>query len=149
MSAPKPNVTLEQRRLILESYPAIREMRGPLALLFYGRLFEMHPAARPMFRSDIAVQGVKLMDMLAAVIDNLDHLEEVAPTLRAMGQRHVGYGVRPEHYDAVKMALLWALGQALEADFYPDVKAAWGSVIDAISAIMIEGAAELPPAENP
>lgn len=142
-------MTPAQKQLVCESFPAVREMLEPLSLLFYGRLFELNPALRPMFRSDIAVQGRKLMDMLTAVIDNLDHLEDLAPAIRAMGQRHVGYGVQLEHYDAVKTALIWALGQALDTEFYPEIKTAWSSVIEAISTVMKEGAAEVPPISSP
>lgn len=133
-----------QKQLIRESFPEIREAAGPLSLLFYGRLFQLDPALRPLFHQDIALQGRKLMDMLVAVVDSMDHFQDLEPMLRAMGQRHAGYGVRPEHYETVKSALLWALGQALEAEFFPDVRAAWAAVIDAVSASMMAGAAELP-----
>jgi hemoglobin-like flavoprotein len=137
-------MTIEQRQLIRDSFPGIRAMAGPVSLLFYGRLFELDPALRPMFRQDIELQGRKLMDMLAAVVENLDHFEGLAPILRAMGQRHAGYGVRPEHYRTVAQALIWALGQALDTEFYPELKAAWLAVIEAVSLGMKEGAAELP-----
>ena len=60
-----------------------------------------------------------------------------------MGQRHAGYGVKPEHYQTVSRALIWALGQALGADFDAELKTAWLSIIDAVSAGMKDGAAEL------
>jgi hemoglobin-like flavoprotein len=137
-------MTPRQKQLIRESFTGIREMAGPVSLLFYGRLFALDAALRPMFRQDIELQGRKLMDMLTAVVDNLDHFEGLAPVLRAMGQRHAGYGVRPEHYQTVSQALIWALGQALDTEFYPELKAAWLAIIEAVSLGMKEGAAELP-----
>lgn len=136
-------VTPEHSRLICQSFPSVREVAGPLSLLFYGRLFELNPALRPMFRQDITLQGRKLMEMLTAVIDNLNNFEEFEPKLRALGQRHVAYGVLPEHYQTVQTALIWALGRALDNEFYPEVKAAWLAVIGAISTAMKDGAAEL------
>lgn len=138
-------MTPEQKQLIRESFPAIREMAGPVSLLFYGRLFALEPALRPMFRQDIELQGRKLMDMLTAVVDNLDHFEGLAPTLRALGQKHAGYGVRPEHYQTVARALMWALGQALDTQFYPELRTAWLAIIEAVSLSMKKGAAELLP----
>jgi hemoglobin-like flavoprotein len=88
------------------------------------------------------------MSMLTAVVENLDDLDQMAPALRAMGQRHTGYGVQPEHYQAVKGALLWTLGQVLDTDFYPEVKTAWTAVIDAISTAMQTGAAQIPAARS-
>jgi hemoglobin-like flavoprotein len=138
----------QQKQLIRESFPAIREAAVPLVILFYGRLFQLDPSVRPLFHQDIPVQARKLMDMLIAVVDSLDHFEELEPMLRAMGQRHAGYGVRLEHYATLKSALLWAFGRALEAEFFPDVRAAWAAVIDAVSAAMMAGAQELPPPEK-
>ena len=138
-------MTPAEIQLIRSSFPAICTMPGPLSVLFYGRLFELDPTLRPIFRQDVALQGRKLMDMLTLVIDNLDHLDSLTPALRALGQRHVGYGVRPEHYAAVSRSFLWALGQCLETEFYPDVKAAWAAVLEVISGRMKAGVAELPP----
>ena len=136
-------MTASQKRLVKESFAGIREISGPVALLFYGRLFEIDPSLRPMFRQDIELQGRKLMDMLTAVVDNIDGLEGLAPKLQALGQRHAGYGVKPEHYGTVSKALIWALAQALGPELDAEVKAAWTAVIDLVSAGMKEGAAQL------
>ena len=138
-------VTAGEIRLVRESFPAIAELSGPVAALFYGRLFELAPQVRPLFRQDIAVQGRKLMDMLTTLITNLDRFEELEPVLKAMGQRHAGYGVQPEHYETVTSALIWAFGIALEGEFTPELKSAWCAVIEAVGAVMKDGAAELLP----
>ena len=136
-------VTPEQVMLIRDSFPGISELSGPIASLFYGRLFELVPEVRPLFRQDIAVQGRKLMDMLASLVANLDHIETLRPTLKEMGQRHAGYGVKPQHYASVESALLWALGTALQSDFTPGRKGAWRTLISDVSAVMKDGASEL------
>ena len=138
-----------QIRLVRESFPEIREMAGPVSMLFYGRLFAFDETLRPMFRQDIALQGRKLMDMLTLVVDNIDRFQELRPTLQALGQRHAGYGVRPEHYAQVENALLWAFGSALDQGFYPELKAAWRSVIEAVSVVMKEGAAQIQETREP
>lgn len=138
-------MTRREKQLVRESFRSVESVAGPLALLFYGRLFEREPGLRPMFRGDIAAQGKKLMEMLSAVVANLDRTESLAPVLQAMGQRHAGYGVTDRHYDLVEEALLWALGQALEADFDAEVRGAWRAVIGQVSTAMKEGAALLPP----
>jgi hemoglobin-like flavoprotein len=97
-----------------------------------------------MFRQDIEVQGRKLMDMLTALTSNLDHFEDLIPVLKALGQRHVAYGVRPEHYELVTASLIWAFGVALEDEFDAEMKAAWLAVISTVAVVMQEGAAELP-----
>ena len=92
-------MTSEQKRLVRESYPTIREVAGPLVQRFYGRLFQIAPQVRPMFRNDIGIQARKFSDMLDVLVEGLDSLDQLRPVLRAMGLRHVAYGVVPEHYD--------------------------------------------------
>jgi hemoglobin-like flavoprotein len=137
-------MTASDRRKVRESFPEVKELAGPLSLLFYGRLFEQHPALRAMFHGDIAQQGLKLMDMLTAVVDNVDELDTLRPVLHAMGQRHVAYGAKADHYQAVEDSLLWAMGQAFGADFDAETKGAWRKVVAEVSAAMKEGAAMLP-----
>ena len=72
------------------------------------------------------------MDMLTTLITNLERFEELEPLLKAMGQRHAGYGVQPGHYETVTSALIWAFGIALEGEFTPELKSAWCAVIEAV-----------------
>ena len=136
-------MTSAEKRLVRDSLPSIAELSGPIAMLFYGRLFQMEPRLRPLFRQDIEVQGRKLMDMLTALTTNLERYDDLIPALKALGQRHAAYGVRPEDYELVTASLIWAFGAALEDEFDPEVKAAWRSVITAVGVTMREGAAEL------
>lgn len=135
-------MTPRQRRLVKDSFPIVREMGGPVSKLFYGRLFELQPETRLMFGQDIGKQGLKLIDMLAAVVANIDCLESLNPVLRELGKRHVGYGVLPHHYDTVEQALLWSLRHAMDGEFDDEHRAAWRAVIAKVSAVMKAGAAD-------
>ena len=134
-------MTPDQCRLVKQTYEPVREMAGPLALLFYGRLFELDPSARRLFHNDLALQGRKLMDTLDLLVASLDDFEAVRARLSALGRRHRGYGVRPEQYATVVTAFLWALGQALGPDFDAPTRDAWRTVLTAVSSAMQEGAA--------
>src|SRR6266852_6580396 len=101
-------MTTRHVQLIRETFPQLREVAGPLAQLFYGRLFEIAPSVRPMFRSDIRVQGRKFTDMLEALVEGLENFDRHKPALRAMGLRHIGYGVVPQHYDTLAAPFLWS-----------------------------------------
>jgi hemoglobin-like flavoprotein len=137
-------MTKREKQIVRESFRSVGDVAEPLALLFYGRLFEQEPGLRAMFRGDMAAQARKLMEMLTAVVDHLDRTEVLTPVLQAMGQRHVGYGVTARHYDVVEQALLWALGQALEESFDAETRGAWRAVIGQVSTAMKEGARMLP-----
>lgn len=132
-------MTRHQARLVRESFEIVREVAQPMTVLFYGRLFDLDPNLRPLFNIDIREQSRKLVAMLALIVDSLETLDKLRPQLQELGRRHVDYGVRPEHYATLSSALLWALGQALDTEFSPDVRAAWTEVIETISATMLEG----------
>lgn len=120
-----------------------------MSLLFYGRLFELDPAIRTMFHGDIDRQGLKLMQTLGVVVDKLAKFEELTPTLRILGQRHKAYGVKTEHYDLVGQAMIWAVGQTLCVGPASEVLQAWRVLLSEVSALMLEGAAEVPDGASP
>jgi hemoglobin-like flavoprotein len=130
-----------QEQLVRESFEVIHEMPQAIAMLFYGRLFDLDPALRAMFKTDMQKQSKKLMDTLRASVESLHRFDEMRPVLRELGRKHaVEHGVRPEHYQVVIEALLWAFGQAMQPHFYPETKAAWKTVLEDISREMLAGA---------
>ena len=136
-------MTRREKQLVRDSFEAIREDAGALSLLFYGRLFELEPRARAMFHGNIERQGLKLMQMIEAVVSGLDRFDDLQPTLFALGQRHVAYGVQNAHYELVTEALVWSLRQALALPTSSEVLKAWQSMLGQVSAAMIAGAAEI------
>ena len=133
-------MTLEQRRLVRQSFDSLREQAEPLALLFYGRLFELDNSARRLFHNDLALQARKIMETLATVADSLDRFESIRPRLADLGRQHAGYGVRPDQYQTVSAALIWAIGQALGPDFDPPTRDAWRRVLADVCDAMKEAA---------
>lgn len=134
-------MTQRQQQLVRDSFEAVAPLAGPLAKLFYGRLFAVNPSLRGMFRGDIGEQGKKLVAMLDSCISCADRLDQVAPKLRQLGHDHVAYGAKPEHYPQVAAALLWSLGQALEQQFDSETREAWATLLNVISDQMLAGAA--------
>ena len=112
------------------------------AELFYGKLFELDPALKPLFTGDIKEQGIKLMKMIAIAVNGLRDLGALVPAVQNLGVRHIAYGVKDSHYDTVGEALLWTLGQGLGDDFTDDVKAAWTEVYLTLASVMKDAAAK-------
>jgi hemoglobin-like flavoprotein len=132
-------MTATQRRLVRDSFELLRQDARPFTLLFYGKLFEVDPSARRLFHNDIALQGRKLVDMLAAVVESLDDFQPMRSTLAELGRTHAEYGVRPEQYKILTSALLWSMGQVLETDFDAATRDAWELALSAICAAMQSG----------
>jgi hemoglobin-like flavoprotein len=135
-------MTPDQIALVRQSFAKVLPIKDAAAALFYDRLFTIDPSTRPMFRGDMKAQGAKLMAAIGAVVRSLDRIDTMLPTIRDLARRHVGYGVRDEHYATVGAALLWTLEQGLSADFTPQVRDAWATAYGMLSTAMIEAASE-------
>lgn len=118
-------MTPQQIAIVQRTFKYINPMAETVAHLFYLRLFEVVPSLKPLFSNNIEMQASKFIQMLHFVIDGLDMSEAIMPEIRALGKRHLEYGVKDEHYDTVGDILLWALGRGLEEDFTPEVEEAW------------------------
>jgi len=137
-------MTPESKALVQESWTLVEPIADTAAALFYGRLFELDPSLRPMFRGDMKEQGKKLMQMITVVVRGLNGLDDLVPAIESLGRRHTGYGVRDSHYGTVAAALLWTLEQGLGAAFTPAVKAAWVEAYTLLATVMKRAAAGEP-----
>ncbi|MBA4791039.1 MAG: hemin receptor [Rhizobiales bacterium] len=135
-----------QVELIQSSFAKVAPISEAAAGLFYGRLFEIAPEVKPLFKGDMSEQGRKLMATLAVVVKGLSNLDAVVPAAQVLAKRHVAYGVTEAHYAPVGAALLWTLEQGLGDAFTPEVKAAWAEAYGLLASVMIAAAAETVPA---
>lgn len=124
------------------SWEKVKPISDQAAQLFYGRLFEVYPEVKPMFKGDMQAQGRKLMAMINTAVNALNNLDAVVQPVKDMGARHAGYGVSEGDYDKVADALLWTLEKGLGDDFTPEVKGAWVEVYTVLANTMKAGAAE-------
>jgi hemoglobin-like flavoprotein len=129
-------MTPEKIDLVQSSFKKVAPIAGTAADLFYDRLFEIAPEVRSLFSQDMKDQKSKLMAMLGTAVANLHKLETILPAVKALGERHKGYGVTAAHYAPVGAALLWTLEKGLGDDFTPEVKAAWTETYTALAGVM-------------
>jgi hemoglobin-like flavoprotein len=142
-------MTLKQIQLIKETFRVVAPSADAVAATFYARLFELDPSLRAMFPSSLEEQGRKLMQVLGAAVGMLDRPETLIPVLESLGRRHVGYGVRDEHYDTVGAALLWTLGQGLGPAFITEACDAWAALYQLVATTMQNAARTEPPRLEP
>ena len=89
--------------LVQSTWAPIALQPDVAAEAFYSRLFEVAPGVRPLFPEDMKAQGRKLIQMIGVAVNNADDVESLIPALRALGERHVGYGAVAEHYPVVNL----------------------------------------------
>jgi hemoglobin-like flavoprotein len=129
-------MTRDQVHLVKSTWQQVLPIQAAAADLFYGRLFEIAPEVRPLFKRDIHAQGAMLMSTLNTVVRSLHDLNAVLPVARELAQRHVGYGVLPRHYDSVGTALMWTLEQGLGAALTPAAREAWQQAYGTLAGAM-------------
>lgn len=132
-------MTPRQVHLVRTSFAELSRHQHVAALVFYQKLFELDPALRPLFKNDIEEQSRKLMAMLGSLIAMLEGQAGLEEELRAMGERHAGYGVRDEHYATVGAALLGMLDATLDRNFTPEMRGAWLALYGAVETFMKAG----------
>jgi len=135
-------MTPEQLVLVKESWAMVVPIRDQAAELFYGKLFELDPALKPMFKGNMQEQGRKLTAMINTAVNGLDKLDVIVPAVQDLGRRHVAYGVEDKHYDTVGTALIWTLEKGLGSVFTPACKEAWVTVYGVLAGTMESAAAE-------
>jgi hemoglobin-like flavoprotein len=131
----------QEKALVKETWRKLTPMADTAAHLFYERLFEIDETTRPLFNTtNLAEQRQKLLQALVVVVQGLDHLEVLVPTLAGLGRRHVQYGVTDGHYESAGAALLWTLEQELGSEWTSEAKAAWSSAYLLLTGVMRGGA---------
>lgn len=130
----------DQINLVQTSFAKVVPISETAAELFYGRLFEIAPEVRPLFKGDMKDQGKKLMATLNVAVQSLTDLPKLAPVLEKLAIGHVPYGVKAEHYDKVGAALLWTLEQGLGESWTPETAEAWTETYKIVASTMINAA---------
>jgi len=134
-------VSVGQKDRVQESFTLVEPIAETAAELFYGRLFEIAPNLRDLFKGDMVEQQKKLMAVLKVAVTGLDNPDRLVPIVQTLGRRHRDYGVEDQDYDTVAAALLWTLEQGLGEQFTPEVEEAWVAVYTLLATIMKDAAA--------
>jgi hemoglobin-like flavoprotein len=130
-------MTPQQVNLIQDSFAKVAPISEQAAALFYGRLFEIAPEAKPLFKGDMTEQGRKLMKTLTVVVNGLGNLQTILPAASTLAKNHVAYGLKPSHYTPVGEALLWTLQQGLGSDWTLELEGAWSVAYTTLANFMI------------
>lgn len=120
-----------------------------MGLILFKKLFTDNPELIQYFpfKDEVDIyEGQRFKDHALRVIKQvgiavgmLKDLDKLVPVLESLGERHVGYGVKKEHYEMVIAALLFTLEQGLKVDFTEEVRDSWVAVANIIKNTMIAG----------
>jgi hemoglobin-like flavoprotein len=130
----------EQVQLVRDSLVHVRPMADQIAESFYSHMFEIAPHLRKLFTGNMKTQGTMLMTSLELAVSSLDDMKIILPSVQALGERHISYGVKKEYYPYAKESFLWALEKHLNDEFTPVLKSAWSEAFDTLIEVMSNAA---------
>jgi hemoglobin-like flavoprotein len=148
-------LTTRRRHVIKTSWRAVQlGIDVKVTEVFYGRLFAVHPDVRPLFPADdnddygMKKLYQKLYATVSLVVDGIDDLDGLAPTLQDLGRRHGKWGVIRAHYEAVVECFLWTLQNYILShmpnnnaiNWVRDVSDAWEWALRHIGEMMADAA---------
>jgi nitric oxide dioxygenase len=130
-------MTQQQIKLVEFTWDNVMSNTHEAGVIFYGKLFELNPNLKLLFKEDYRAQARELVALITFVVHKLTSIEEITDDVKSLGLRHRTYNVKPEYYTDVGAALLWTLQQVLGEQWNEEIKNAWQAVYDHLSSIMI------------
>lgn len=131
--------------IIKSTVPVLQVHGKTITTVFYGMLFENHPALLNIFNHANQRQGKQQAALANAVIAaaaNIDQLGNILPVVKQIAEKHRALGVLPEHYPIVGETLLAAISQVLGDAATPEIINAWAKAYEVIADAFIGVEAE-------
>ena len=138
----------QQVKLITAAWTKVRAIGLlPAGELFFRTLFTAHPEGLALFKSFSSLPDYEQTDAfkehsltvftaLDKALSLLGDLDTLLAVLGQLGDRHVQYGVKPEHYDWIGEALVGTLSTALGAEFTDETEKAYLCLYAVVAATM-------------
>jgi class 3 adenylate cyclase len=119
------------------SLPIMLEDQDQFAKIFYDKVFEMAPGVRSLFRNNMTDQGRLLTHMLGGIVYALSRPEHLRSGLKRLGENHVNYGVREDHYPIIKEAMLYSIAEIMGERRTEKTLDAWNAALEYIIGAML------------
>lgn len=131
-------MTPSQIETVKDSYFRIYPVREKIAQSYFAELFRIAPSVRSRLPDNINDQSRKLADIVGYLIMNLQDMPTLEMIVARMAQKHLDYGVRPEHFAPIGAAFLNALAQNMPSELSRDESDAWMAAFGMITDMMTD-----------
>lgn len=106
--------------------------------VFYARLFDVHPAAKPMFRSGLKSQGKFLIQLMTLALTLVLKQEKLDKVMLDLAEKHNERGVKAIEYGIVGEVLFYTLRTVLGVVvFDAEVYFIWTKIFSRLLKIMV------------
>lgn len=117
--------------------PSARHLQR-FVTVFYDRLFDVHPSAKPLFVNGTVSQGRVLIKMISMSISHLHHPDKFQKLISSMAKHHCEYGVKCYEYGIMGEVLFYSLRFTLGNELYDtNADMAWKRLYSAMLSIII------------
>mmetsp|Transcript_18267 Transcript_18267/g.18341 ORF Transcript_18267/g.18341 Transcript_18267/m.18341 type:complete len:220 (-) Transcript_18267:490-1149(-) len=105
---------------------------------FYGRMFDINPGARPLFKTNLMSQGRVLMGIITTALNQLKNSDKFHALLVNLTHLHSQRGIRGMQYGIAGDVLFWTLRKVLGSeDFDEETYKAWIHIFSYMLSIMV------------
>jgi hemoglobin-like flavoprotein len=131
-------MTMPSENPILRSFELAAERCEDLTPLVYRLLFEQHPEAEGMFRSEgsAPVKGSMLALTIEALLDFAGERTGHFRLIECEVSSHDAYGTPRELFVAFFGVIANALREIIGADWSPEIDVAWRKLLDEIACVV-------------
>ena len=92
--------------LVQRSWAKAALNKHEFSRLLYEKLFDLDPTLVRLFRVNLTPQQEQFMSTMDVAVAGLSRVEELAPMLRKLGERHTKYGAKDKDYETVGQAIV-------------------------------------------
>lgn len=128
-------ISLEQKRLVQDSFAQIFANKAQIGASCYKHLFADCPETKALFNQGFSQQHQMLVEELALIVRAMGS-DKPLPQVSRLERLHAKKGVKPEHFQPMRAALLQSIGDTLGETFTPAHADAWGAAFDHLAGQM-------------
>jgi hemoglobin-like flavoprotein len=110
---------------------------GWFYIIYYARLFDIHPLCKPLFTTGIISQGKFLVKMISLSLNQLHDPINFQIVMKGLAMSHCAKGVRSVEYGIVGSVLFYTLQKVLGEQYTESVSHAWTKVYSKMLSIIV------------
>jgi len=133
-------LTQEQKRLVKETVPVLKESGVALTDYFYKRMLRNNPDLQEVFNMGHQRSGAQAKALAGAVLayaENIDDPGVLAPVIELICHKHVSLNIVAPDYSTVGENLLHSISEVLSVPMDAPLIGAWGAAYQELADIFI------------
>ncbi|HDE4881940.1 TPA: nitric oxide dioxygenase [Staphylococcus aureus] len=134
-------LTEQEKDIIKQTVPLLKEKGTQITSIFYPKMFKAHPELLNMFNQTNQKRGMQSSALAQAVMAaavNIDNLSVIKPVIMPVAYKHCALQVYAEHYPIVGENLLKAIQDVTGLEEHDPVIQAWAKAYGVIADVFIQ-----------